>query len=89
MITRQECLPYVSACVDDTGAMRTLAERPALPLVRFVGYQCGFEPLIVAVWSYLPGCTVDDEEAESLARDYLQERGWFGDEEPEAATFIV
>lgn len=42
-----------------------------------VGWQCGFEPLFVAVHSYLD-VRVDDEEAEELAADWLEEIGWFG-----------
>jgi hypothetical protein len=42
-----------------------------------VGWQCGFEPLFVAVHSYLD-VEIDEEEAEELARDFLTDRGWFG-----------
>jgi hypothetical protein len=44
---------------------------------RLVGWQCGFEPLFVAVWSYLD-VRLDDCEAEEIATDFLIERGWFG-----------
>lgn len=75
-MTRNELLPYVSFCLDDSLNVRTGESIPED--ARLVVYQCGFEPLVVAVWSYLPGCTVDDVDAEDIARDYLLERKWFG-----------
>ena len=33
--------------------------------------------MFVAVHSYLPDCSCDDEEAEELAKDMLEEDGWF------------
>ena len=43
-----------------------------------VGWQCGFEPLFVAVHSYLD-VQLDEDEAADMAREYLEERGWFAD----------
>jgi len=43
---------------------------------RLIGWQCGFEPLFVAVHSYLD-VELEDTEAEDMAREYLEERGWF------------
>jgi hypothetical protein len=34
--------------------------------------------MFVAVRSYLPGVTVDADEAEEIATGYLDEIGWFG-----------
>jgi len=50
-----------------------------------VGWQCGFEPLFVAVHSYLD-VQLEDQEAADMAREYLEEIGWFatdGDHEPD------
>ena len=52
-----------------------------------IGWQCGFEPLFVAVHSYLDG-RLDDDEAEEMARDYLAERNWFS-EEPTDCDYII
>ena len=41
-----------------------------------VGWQCGFEPLFVAVHSFLD-IELSYEECEELAIDYLKEIGWF------------
>lgn len=41
----------------------------------FVGFEAGFEPLIVAVRSYL-GVRVDADEAVAIAADYLDEIHW-------------
>ena len=43
-----------------------------------VGWQCGFEPLFVAVHSYLD-VRINDGEAEDMAAEYLEEIGWFSD----------
>lgn len=96
-MTRSDALPYVSFVVDDAGAARPLgADRHAI--VRFagsefkhgsvlVGWQCGFEPLFVAVHSYLD-VALTDEEAETMAREYLTERNWFSGE-PKDADYII
>ena len=79
---------YVSYAVDDTGARRDLAAMPAS--ARLVGWQCGVEPLFVAVWSYLPGVTLEADEAEAIASDFLAEREWFADNaNPPAADYII
>lgn len=52
-----------------------------------VGWQCGFEPLFVAVHSYLD-VRLDDDEAIELATDYLVERGWFASE-PTEPDYII
>jgi hypothetical protein len=73
---RSEALPYVGHCLDNALSVRTQADMPKN--ARLVGYQCGFEPMFVAVWSYLGG-TLDANEAEEIAADYLDEIGWFSD----------
>lgn len=52
-----------------------------------VGWQCGFEPLFVAVHSYLD-VRIDDCEAEDMAREYLAEIGWFSGD-PIDADYII
>lgn len=76
MMTKEQAAPYVSYAVDNALCPREPEQAP--DNARFVGWQCGFEPLFVAVWSYLGG-RLDDEEAVELATDLLQERGWFAD----------
>lgn len=76
-MNREQAMSYVGHCVDDTLCPRKIEEAPAdARLVRLVGWQCGFEPLFIAVWSYL-GVRLDDEEAEEIAIDYLVEMKWF------------
>ncbi len=94
---RTQAKPYVSFVVDDAGAGRELNADPHA-IVRelggefkcrsvLVGWQCGFEPLFVAVHSYLD-VQIDEEDAERMARDYLEERGWFANDEHNA-DFII
>ncbi len=79
-MNREQAMPYVSYALDDALSPRRVDEMPAN--ARLVGWQCGFEPLFVAVWSYLD-VTLDDEEAADIASDYLQEINWFAGEERE------
>lgn len=86
-MNRADALPYVSFAVDNALSERQASEAPAN--ARLVGWQCGFEPLFVAVWSYL-GSRIDDDEAAELATDLLQEKGWFSDNDnPSAPDFIL
>jgi hypothetical protein len=72
---RSQAIPYISYCVDDALSERSINDMPAN--ARLVGWQCGFEPLFVAVWSYLD-VRIDDADAEEIALDYLKEKdGWF------------
>lgn len=85
-MTREDALPYVSFCLDDALSEHKLSEMP--DNARLVGWQCGFEPLFVAVWSYLPDVTINDEEAEELATDFLFERNWFANKRTDADYII-
>jgi len=86
-MTRQDAMRYVSFCIDDALAEREMKDMP--DNARLVGFQCGFEPLFVAVWSYL-GVRLSDFEAETLAIDLLSERKWFSDsDEPHDADYIL
>ena len=83
---RQVALRYVSFVLDDA-----LGEHPTseiLPNATLVGWQCGFEPLFVAVQSYLPDVKVDAGDAADIAMDFLAERGWFSDE-PTEPDYII
>jgi hypothetical protein len=75
--TREMALRYVSFCVDDALSERRVDEVPHH--ARLVGWQCGFEPMFVAVWSYM-GHRLDDDTAEELAIDLLMEKKWFSNE---------
>lgn len=80
-MTRDDAIPYVSFVVDDSLNGREIgADQHATIRAdsRLIGWQCGFEPLFVAVHSYL-SVRLDDDEAIELATDYLEERGWFAD----------
>lgn len=86
-MTRNQALPYVSYVLDDAlSDAHTITD--ILPNARLVGWQCGFEPLFVAVQSYLPDVRLDDDEAEEIAADYLTEIGWFVDN-PTPADYVI
>ena len=62
-------------------------EQPTYPSV-LVGWQCGFEPLFVAVHSYLD-VRLDADEAIEMATEYLEELGWFCDEQPRHPEYLI
>lgn len=78
-MNRRQAIPHISFFVDDSGhgGLWADAVKPEC-MCTLVGWQCGFEPLFVAVYSSLPGTVVDEQTAIDLATDYLRERGWFG-----------
>ena len=88
-MTRDQALPYVAHALDDALSPRDVGSIPRT--ARLVGWQCGFEPLFVAVFSYLgDDIRLDDVEAEEIARDYLQERKWFADNnDPPDADYVI
>jgi hypothetical protein len=91
MLTREQAREYISFCVDDALNERSIDDMP--DNARLVGWQCGFEPFIVAVWSYLPGIKLLDVDAEDIATDLLVERAWFStmgvDGDPPPPDFIL
>jgi hypothetical protein len=86
-MNRQTAIAYISYAVDDA-----LSERPTKNIphdARLIGWQCGFEPLFVAVWSYL-GIRLDDSDAADIATDLLVEKGWFRDNDnPTEPDYII
>lgn len=84
---RESALKYVSYMLDD--ALNVITGTPVPEHARLVGWQCGFEPMFVAVWSYLPGVRLDAAEAEEIATEYLNEIGWFGEGGDRPADYII
>lgn len=81
-MNRNQALPYVAHVLDDAlNDDHTIADM--LPNARLVGWQCGFEPMFIAVQSYLPNTRVDDDDAIEIAMDYLAEKKWFSGEPTE------
>ena len=76
-MNRETAFPYISFCVDDGLIERSIDDIPLN--ARMVGWQVGFEPMFVAVWSTI-GTRLADEDAEDIATEALKERGWFNDE---------
>lgn len=82
----EDALPYLRTdAVDDALAVRKASERP--DNARLIGWQCGAEPMFIAVWSYL-GVRLDDEEATEIAMDYLAETKWFSGA-PTPPTYVL
>ena len=91
-MTREQARAYISFCVDDALAERSIDDMPAN--ARLVGWQCGFEPLFVAVWSYLGDTQgllnkLDDDEAIDIATDMLIERKWFGSDGARSPDYVI
>lgn len=91
-MTREQALPYVSFIADDAMSFRKPEGLPCdeiTPNAVLIGWQCGFEPLFVAVKSYLSGIAIQEEEAIELAMDGLTEREWFSGESRQPDYVIV
>jgi hypothetical protein len=86
-MTRREAVQYVSFQMDDAHDRREAKPSDVKSDDRLVGFHQEGEMVFVAVRSYLPGVKLTDEIAKNLARDYLTEIGWFGEESWEA-TFL-
>lgn len=86
-MTREEAIQYVSFQMDDAHDRREATPSDVNPDDRLVGFHQDLETVFVAVRSHLPGVKLNDEVAKNLARDYLTEIGWFGEESLEA-TFV-
>jgi hypothetical protein len=85
-MSRSDALKYVSYVVDDALSILPLSKLDKKNAV-LVGWQCGFEPLFVAVQSYL-NVKITEDEAEDIARDLLEEKKWFS-KEPKDADYIL
>jgi hypothetical protein len=83
---RSEALENITHHVDDALSTHFQDSTERTVLVCWEGQG---EPAIVAVNSYLPDCRCDEEEAEELARDLLQELNWFEEEGERPADQIV
>ena len=86
-MTREQARDYISFCVDDALSERSIDDMP--DNARLVGWQCGFEPLFVAVWSYLGDNDLDEESAVEIATDMLMERKWFADNMVRPPDYII
>lgn len=93
---RTDLLPYVSFYCNDAGDAGRLPENPETGFcevpdhAHIVAWQCGFEPLAVAVWSYIPGVRLEEQEAVELATEYLQEKKWFSDNDnPPDPDYVI
>lgn len=83
-MTRDEALQYVSFQMDDSRDRREAKPGDVGSNDRLVGFRQGLETVFVAVRSHLRGVRLADQVAKDLARDYLTEIGWFGEESLEA-----
>lgn len=88
-MTREEAIRYVSFQMDDAHERRNAKPSDVKSDDRLVGFHESPGGLVVvAVRCHLPGVRLTDEVAKGLARDYLTEIGWFG-EESEEAEFVI
>ena len=83
-MTREEAIQLVSFQMDDAHVRGSAKPGDVKPDDRLVGFHQDLETVFVAVRSHLPGVKLTDELAKDLARDYLTEIGWFGEESLEA-----
>ena len=87
MIKFNDALPYVAYVIDDALNVKEYTGQYIPEWSVLIGWQCGFEPLFIAVYSYLD-IELDDQEAEELATDYLEEIKWFNGDK-KACDYII
>jgi hypothetical protein len=87
-MTREEAVLLVSFQMDDMGYRRHAKPHEVRPSDRLVGFHQLYETVFVAVRSSTTGTVLSDQDAKDLARDYLTEIGWFGEESLEAETIF-
>lgn len=94
-MTRTDALPFVSFVVDDALHADHVITTPTVdPSAVLVGWQCGFEPLFVAVVGSTADTrgrrdTVDIDTAVDIATDYLLERKWFGSAGAREPDYVI
>ncbi len=86
-MTREEAIECVFFQMDDLHYRHHAKPSDVGPDDRLVGFHQYLETVFVAVRCHRPGIRLSDEVAKELARDYLTEIGWFG-EESLRAVFI-
>jgi hypothetical protein len=86
-MTREEAILLVSFQMDDGHDRRHAKPNDVRPSDRLVGFHQLYETVFVAVRSST-GIVLSDQNAKDLARDYLTEIGWFGEESLEAESIF-
>ncbi len=87
-MNRKQAISYIGHCVDSALSERNIKDMPAN--ARLVGWQCGCEPMFVAVWSMFDGVRLDADEATELAIDLLIEKQWFANtDESNEPDYII
>jgi hypothetical protein len=86
-MTREEAILLVSFQMDDARDRRHAKPHDVRPGDRLVGFHKLYETVFVAVRS-CAGIELSDQIAKDLARDYLTEVGWFGEESLEAESIF-
>jgi hypothetical protein len=76
---RNDALKYIYRVLDDSLNVTRVSEGFMKDDAHLVGWECGFEPMFVAVQSYLPDVRLTEQEAIDLAMDFLTESKWFSD----------
>ena len=85
-MTRDEAILCVSFQMDDALDRRHATSADVRTGDRLVGFHQLYETVFVAVRSHRPGVELSDQVAKDLARHFLTEIGWFGEESLEAES---
>jgi hypothetical protein len=85
-MTAADVIPYVSFVMDTALSLDHNKSEIGSGTI-LVGWQCGFEPLFIAVLASYT--RPDEEEAAEIATDYLIERQWFAEEATEPDYIIA
>ena len=72
---REQALKYVSYVIDEYGKQLPESELDPKSAI-LVGWQCGFEPMYVAIKSEDSAIT-SEVDAEDIVRAFLEKKKWF------------
>lgn len=86
-MNRKDAEQYVSYAVDDNEIPRQVTELARHPNAVLVGWQCGFEPLFVAVWNDF-NLPIYQGDAIDIATRYLESIHWFAGE-PTDPNYVI
>jgi hypothetical protein len=84
----KDAIKYIGHYVDDAGSSNEFDVNKAEGPVTLVGWQCGTEPMFVAIKSYI-GVRLSEDDSVELATDLLEEIGWFGESDVKDPDYIL
>jgi len=74
-MTKLDVIPQIVYVLND--ALSLVPKAKLRTDARLIGWYSEFDPMFVAVQSFLPDVVLDKDEAIEIAMEYLDEIGWY------------